>query len=46
MSSSPDLLWQPSLPFTGDVVRVDRTFSGVRRIQLDAESWVDHGPEW
>ena len=46
MSSSPDLLWQPALPFTGDVVRVDRTFSRVRRIQLDAESWIDHGPEW
>jgi alkylated DNA repair dioxygenase AlkB len=46
MSSSPDLLWQPALPFTGDVVRVDRTFSGLRRIQLDDESWVDHGTEW
>jgi alkylated DNA repair dioxygenase AlkB len=46
MSPSPDLLWQPSLPFTGEAVGVDRTFSGVRRIQLDDESWVDHGSEW
>jgi alkylated DNA repair dioxygenase AlkB len=46
MSPSPNLLWQPSLPFTGEAVRVDGTFSGVRRIQLDGESWVDHGPEW
>ncbi len=46
MSASPDLTWQPSLLAVGETVEIDRSFSGVRRVDLDADSWVDHGPEW
>jgi alkylated DNA repair dioxygenase AlkB len=46
VSSSPDLSWQPSLLAVGETVEVDRSFSHVRRIELDDESWVDHAPAW
>jgi hypothetical protein len=44
--ASPDLPWQPSLLGVGETVDIDRSFSGVERIQLDEESWVDHLPGW
>jgi alkylated DNA repair dioxygenase AlkB len=42
---SPDLIWQPSL-FGVEDVDIDRSFSRLRRIQLDDEAWVDHAPGW
>jgi hypothetical protein len=46
MSSSPDVVWQPSLLDFGRDVTVDRSFSSLRRIDLDPESWVEHAPGW
>src|SRR6266542_5435760 len=46
MSSSRDLVWQPSLLSSGEAVDVDGSFARLRRIHLDPESWVDHVPEW
>jgi alkylated DNA repair dioxygenase AlkB len=46
MGSSPDLVWQPSLFGTIEATEVDHSFSGLRRIHLDADSWVDHVPAW
>src|SRR3954453_15501538 len=37
--------WQPSLLDDGEV-RFDASYDGLRRIQLDSESWVDHCPGW
>jgi alkylated DNA repair dioxygenase AlkB len=37
--------FQPTL-FDGGPVSVDASLSGLRRIQLDASSWVDHVPGW
>ena len=45
MPASPDLTWQPSL-FGVEDVDIDRSFSRLRRIQLDDEAWVDHAPGW
>jgi alkylated DNA repair dioxygenase AlkB len=46
MPPSPDLAWQPSLFAAGERSDVDRSFSTLRRIHLDGDSWVDHGPGW
>jgi alkylated DNA repair dioxygenase AlkB len=46
MSTSPDLVWQPSLLATGETVDIDRSFSALERIELDDDSWVDHAPGW
>jgi alkylated DNA repair dioxygenase AlkB len=46
MPPSPDLVWQPSLLAVAETTAVDRSFSRLRRAQLDADSWVDHGPAW
>jgi alkylated DNA repair dioxygenase AlkB len=46
MAPSPDLVWQPSLLSIDEAIEVDRSFLGLQRIQLDAESWVDHAPGW
>jgi alkylated DNA repair dioxygenase AlkB len=46
MPPSPDLVWQPSLLAVAETIEVDRSFSRLRRIQLDADSWVDHAPAW
>lgn len=46
MSSSPNLMWQPSLLGLGDRPEVDRSFSTLERFQLDATSWVDHAGGW
>jgi alkylated DNA repair dioxygenase AlkB len=41
-----DFVWQPSLLAVEGSIDIDRTFSGVKRIHLDRESWVDFGPGW
>jgi alkylated DNA repair dioxygenase AlkB len=46
MSSSPDLTWKPSLFAVGETVEIDESFSGLQRVQLDGESWIDHAPGW
>jgi alkylated DNA repair dioxygenase AlkB len=40
-----DFPWQPSL-LDVDEPDIDRSFSSLRRIDLDPESWVDHAPGW
>jgi alkylated DNA repair dioxygenase AlkB len=37
--------WQPSL-FDGGEPSVDVSYDGLRRVQLDATSWVDYCPGW
>lgn len=37
--------WQPSL-FASDHLEVDPAFQSLTRIELDADSWVDHCPSW
>jgi alkylated DNA repair dioxygenase AlkB len=42
---APVIAWQPSLwAHQGTVV--DTTFRGLRRTQLDGDSWIDHCPGW
>ena len=41
----PQLAYQPSL-LDGGTPHVDTTFAGLRRVELDATSWVDHVPGW
>ena len=38
--------WQPSLFALDEEPEIDHSFSAVRRVALDAESWVDHVPGW
>lgn len=42
---SHDLVWQPSLIDLG-TPRVDVSFVGLQRVQLDSTTWVDHCPGW
>src|SRR5271163_660526 len=44
-ASAPDVAWQPSL-WANQGTRVDVSFCGLERMQLDADSWVDHCPGW
>ena len=44
--STPDLTWQPSLFDDIDEVKADPGFSGLERISLDPDAWVDHVPHW
>jgi alkylated DNA repair dioxygenase AlkB len=44
-SHASPVQFQPSL-FAGPAPAFDAAFEGVRRIALDAESWVDHAPGW
>jgi alkylated DNA repair dioxygenase AlkB len=46
MPPSPDLVWQPSLFAMAEAADIDRSFSRLRRIQLDGDSWIDHVPGW
>lgn len=39
------MAWQPSL-FDGGPLGLDLDYTGLRRIQLDARSWVDYCPGW
>ena len=41
----PHVPFQPDL-FDRDAPSFDGTFSSLQRIELDAESWVDHVPSW
>ena len=43
--SAPAVAWQPSLWANQGTV-VDESFRGLKRIQLDGDSWVDHCPGW
>ncbi len=43
--SAPAVAWQPSLWAHQSTV-VDVSFRGLERIQLDADSWLDHCPGW
>jgi alkylated DNA repair dioxygenase AlkB len=43
---SPELAWQPSLFGAAEEPGVDRSFTGLRRLRLDQDSWADHGPSW
>lgn len=38
--------WQPSLFALDEVPEIDQSFSTIRRVELDAESWVDHVTGW
>lgn len=42
---APDLAWQPSL-LDGGEPSIDVSYDGLRRIELDASSWVDYCPGW
>jgi alkylated DNA repair dioxygenase AlkB len=42
---APDLAWQPSL-LDGGEPDLDVSYDGLRRIELDARSWVDYCPGW
>ena len=44
--AASDVHWQPSLPFAGEAVRLDRRFETIERIDLDSRSWVDYAPGW
>jgi alkylated DNA repair dioxygenase AlkB len=44
-ASAPVVAWQPSL-FDGGPLGLDLDYAGIRRIQLDARSWVDYCPGW
>jgi len=44
VSTTPN--WQPSLLDEATETSVDGSFSSLARIELDAESWVDHAPGW
>lgn len=46
MSTSRDLIWQPSLLASSEGIDIDRSFSQLQRIELDHESWVDYAPRW
>jgi alkylated DNA repair dioxygenase AlkB len=42
---APAVAWQPSL-WAHQTTHVDVSFRGIKRIQLDGDSWVDHCPGW
>jgi alkylated DNA repair dioxygenase AlkB len=44
--SVPAVTWQASLLDAATVPEIDRSFSSLTRIRLDARSWVDHAPGW
>jgi alkylated DNA repair dioxygenase AlkB len=44
-SMRPGVDWQPSL-FDGGPPALDVSYAALRRIQLDADSWVDYCPGW
>ncbi len=46
MSSSPKLVWQPSLLAIEETVDIDRALSRLERVRLDDRAWVDHQPDW
>jgi alkylated DNA repair dioxygenase AlkB len=41
-----EFVWQPSLLAVEGSIEINHTFSGVKRIHLDKESWIDFGPGW
>ena len=45
METADRLIWQPSL-FGADDPAPDVSFGSLVRVDLDAESWIDHAPGW
>jgi alkylated DNA repair dioxygenase AlkB len=45
VASRSETSWQPALFSAGDP-GVDPSFAGIERVQLDADSWIDHLPGW
>jgi alkylated DNA repair dioxygenase AlkB len=43
--SAPSVAWQPSL-WGDQATFVDASFTGLERVLLDADSWVDYCPRW
>jgi alkylated DNA repair dioxygenase AlkB len=46
MQATLNFPWQPSLFALDEETRIDPSFSGLHRVDLDAESWVEHVPGW
>jgi alkylated DNA repair dioxygenase AlkB len=46
VTPSPSIVWQPSLFAGFHDVGIDRSYSGLQRVHLDDEAWVDHCPGW
>jgi alkylated DNA repair dioxygenase AlkB len=46
MPDSDELMWQPSLLAAAESPGIDRSFSQLRRVDLDDESWIDYVPGW
>jgi alkylated DNA repair dioxygenase AlkB len=46
MPDSNELMWQPSLLAAAESTAIDRSFSQLRRVDLDDESWIDYVPGW
>ncbi|HEX2089682.1 MAG TPA: alpha-ketoglutarate-dependent dioxygenase AlkB [Actinomycetota bacterium] len=46
MQTALNFPWQPSLFALDEEPDIDHSFSSARRVQLDADSWVDHVPGW
>jgi alkylated DNA repair dioxygenase AlkB len=46
VDTPPGLQWQPSLFSADQAPAIDRSFSRLRRIDLDEEAWVDLAPGW
>jgi alkylated DNA repair dioxygenase AlkB len=44
--SDQQFVWQPSLLAVEEAPALDTSFAGLRRVQLDDESWVDYAPGW
>ena len=44
-ANAPAVAWQPSL-WANQSTGVDVSYRGLERMQLDADSWVDHCPGW
>jgi alkylated DNA repair dioxygenase AlkB len=45
VTRSIDISWQPTL-FESEDWDIDSSFSGLQRVRLDEESWVDHQSGW
>ena len=45
LASAPTVAWQSSL-WANQRTGVDVSYCGLERMQLDADSWVDHCPGW
>lgn len=46
MANGEGFVWQPSLLAVDASADFDERYTNLRRVQLDANSWVDHAPGW